>query len=210
MTDLRQKIIQSSLLLFEKHGFHGVSVNQIIKDVGTSKGGFYHHFTSKNELLFVIHDTFITYVLDKATDANKMYDSPIKRLQAIVKDFVNVFDRYKPHLSVFYQESIYLKPQYENLVKEKRHQFKQIIKQAINDGKKCGEFREDLQVEITTMAILGMVNWMYKWYQTSGTNTIEEVGDVFIDLIMHAVLQPEMIAINNYEEILLEKPFFSR
>lgn len=148
--------------------------------------------------------------MDKATDANEKYDSPIKRLQAIVKDFVNVFDRYKPHLSVFYQESIYLKPQYEKLVKEKRHQFKQIIKQAISDGKKCGEFREDLQVEITTMAILGMVNWMYKWYQASGANTIEEVGDVFIDLILHAVLQPEIIAINNYEEILLEKPFFSK
>ncbi|WP_138918926.1 TetR/AcrR family transcriptional regulator, partial [Ornithinibacillus scapharcae] len=56
-------MIHSALHLFEKQGFHGVTVNQIVESIGTSKGGFYHHFTSKDELLFVIHDTFITYVL---------------------------------------------------------------------------------------------------------------------------------------------------
>ncbi|MEC5422576.1 TetR/AcrR family transcriptional regulator [Virgibacillus sp. C22-A2] len=202
-------MIQSSLLLFEKNGFHGVTVNQIVEDVGTSKGGFYHHFTSKDELLFVIHDTFITYVLEKATIANDTYQSPTKKLQAIIKDFVKVFDLYKPHISVFYQENIYLKPQYETLVKIKRDQFKQIVIQAIKEGKLCGEFREDLPVEITAMAILGMVNWTYKWYQQSGDKTIDEIGDIFVDLILHAVLQVETLSSATYEDILIEKPFFS-
>ncbi|PAV29395.1 TetR family transcriptional regulator [Virgibacillus profundi] len=209
ISDLRQKIIQSALLLFEKQGFHGVTVNQIVEDVGTSKGGFYHHFTSKDELLFVIHDTFITYVLEKAIIAKETYQSPTKKLQGIVKDFVKVFDLYKPHISVFYQENIYLKPQYEILIKKKRDQFKQMVKQAIIEGKKAKEFREDLPVEITTMAILGMVNWTYKWYQQSGLKTIEEIGDIFVDLILHAVLQPETISSKRYEEVLIEKPFFT-
>lgn len=209
ITDLRQRIIQSSLLLFEEYGFHGVTVNQIVDNIGTSKGGFYHHFTSKDELLFVIHDTFITYVLEKATIANATYRSPTKKLQAIVKDFVKVFDLYKPHIAVFYQENIYLKPQYEKLVKKKRDRFKQIVIEAIYEGKQCGEFRENLPVEITAMAILGMVNWTYKWYQQSGMKTIDEIGDIFVNLILHAVLQTETISSNKYEEILIEKPFFS-
>ncbi|GAB3066493.1 TetR/AcrR family transcriptional regulator [Virgibacillus ainsalahensis] len=209
ITDLRQKIIQSSLLLFEKHGFHGVTVKQIVEDVGTSKGGFYHHFTTKDELLFVIHDTFITYVLEKAKIANETYDSPTKKLQAIVKDFVKVFDIYKPYIVVFYQENVYLKSQYELQIKKKRDQFKQMIKQAIHEGKECGEFRENLPVEITTMAILGMVNWTYKWYQQSGHKSIDEIGDIFVDLILHAVLQIETIAGKEYENVLIEKPFFS-
>ncbi|MFD0951400.1 TetR/AcrR family transcriptional regulator [Virgibacillus natechei] len=209
MTDLRQKIIQSSLLLFEKYGFHGVTVNEIVKNVGTSKGGFYHHFTTKDELLFVIHDTFITYVLKKAIIATKTYQSPTKKLQAIIKDFVKVFDLYKPHISVFYQESIYLKPKYERLVKKKRDQFKEIIKQAVYEGKESGEFREDIPVEITTMAILGMVNWTYKWYQQSGAKSIDEIGDIYVDLILHAVLKNETVASTAYDELLIEKPFFT-
>lgn len=204
ITDLRQRIIQSSLLLFDEYGFHGVTVNQIVDNIGTSKGGFYHHFTSKDELLFVIHDTFITYVLEKATIANATYQSPTKKLQAIIKDFVKVFDVYKPHISVFYQENIYLKPQYEKLIKKKRQQFKQIVIKAIDEGKRSGEFREDIPVEITAMAILGMVNWTYKWYQQSGIKSIDEIGDIFVNLILHAVLQTETISSNKYEEILIE------
>lgn len=209
ITDLRQKIIHSSLLLFEKQGFHGVTVNQIVKEVGTSKGGFYHHFTSKDELLFIIHDTFITYVLEKAIVANKTYESPTKKLQAIIKDFVKVFDLYKPHISVFYQETIYLKPEYEILIKKKRDQFKQIIARAICEGKAAAEFRSDLPVEITTMAILGMVNWTYKWYKQSGTKSIEEIGDIFVDLILHSVLQVETLDSDLYKDILIENSFFT-
>src|SRR5690625_5422248 len=96
ISDLREKIIQSALLQFEEKVFHGVSVNEIVTSVGTSKGGFYHHFSAKDELLFVIHDIFISYVLEKATIAYQTYESPTKRLQLIIKEFVSVFDRYKP------------------------------------------------------------------------------------------------------------------
>lgn len=209
ITDLRKKIIQDALLLFEKYGYHGVTVNQIVENVGTSKGGFYHHFTSKDELLFVIHDIFISYVLEKATIANETYQSPTKKLQAIVKDFVKVFDLYKPHISVFYQENIYLRPHYETLIKKKRDQFKQIIIKAIREGKETGEFRKDLPVEITGMAILGMVNWTYKWYRQSGSKSIDEIGDIFVDLILHAVLQVESLSTEKYQENLIEKAFFT-
>ncbi|MFD1037868.1 TetR/AcrR family transcriptional regulator [Virgibacillus byunsanensis] len=189
ITDLRKQIIHTALPMFEKNGFHGVTVNQIVEEVGTSKGGFYHHFTSKDELLFVIHDTFITYVLEKATTASNTYHSPTKKLQAIVKDFVKVFDLYKPHISVFYQENIYLKPQYETLIKKKRDQFKHLLIGVIQEGKNQGEFREDLSTEITGMAILGMVNWTYKWYKQSGSKTIDEIGDIFVDLILRSLLE---------------------
>ncbi len=195
--------------LFEAFGFHGVTVNEIVEKSGTSKGGFYHHFSSKDELLFVIHDTFITYVLEKAMIANKTYQSPTKKLQAIIKDFVKVFDLYGPHIAVFYQESIYLKPEYETLIKEKRDQFKQMIIETVDEGVQNQEFREDLPVEITAMAILGMVNWTYKWYQQSGLKSIEEIGDIYVNLMLHAVLRMETIASDEYEDILIEKSFFS-
>lgn len=192
-SDLRNKIIHTALHLFEEKGYHGVSVNEIVRSVGTSKGGFYHHFTSKDELLFVIHDTFITHALESAIIANETYSTPTKKLQEIIKSFVNVFDLYKAHISVFYQEAIYLKPQYEALVKRKRDQFKQIIVNAVEEGKESGEFRSDLSVDITAMAILGMVNWTYKWYRPTGQKTIDEIGDIFVDLIMHAVLHLDTV-----------------
>lgn len=189
--------------LFEEHGFHGVTVNEIVKSVGTSKGGFYHHFSSKEELLFVIHDTFISYVLEKATVANDTYKAPTKRLQAILKSFVRVFDLYKPHITVFYQEYIYLNEHYESLIKCKRNQFKEIIIEVVREGKEEGEFREDLAVEITAMAILGMVNWTYKWYKRSGNKSIGEIADIYIDLILHAVLEESNFSKESFYQLLI-------
>ena len=101
-SELKDKIIESSLYLFEKHGFHGVSVHQIVEHSGTSKGGFYHYFQSKDELLYVIHDYFISYVLRNAEEVIATSDSPTVKLHRIIHSFVKVFDLYNPHISVFY------------------------------------------------------------------------------------------------------------
>ncbi|OIK09932.1 TetR/AcrR family transcriptional regulator [Bacillus sp. MUM 13] len=187
-TDLKERIIETSLLLFEEYGYHGVTVNTIVKECGTSKGGFYHHFQSKDELLFVIHDVFITYVLTKAQEAIAASASPAKKMTMIIKSFVKVFDLYKPHISVFYQESMYLKPQYEAAIRRKRKSYKEMIFAVIEEGKELGVFRPELPVEITGMSILGMVNWSYKWYKKDGEKTIDEIGDIFVDLVLQSLL----------------------
>ncbi|SFD78007.1 hypothetical protein SAMN05216238_10452 [Lentibacillus persicus] len=152
----------------------------------------------------MIHDEFITYALEKATIANDTYSDPIKKLQAIIKDFVKTFGIYKAHISVFYQENIYLKPEYEVSIKKKRDQFKQIMINAVHEGKKTGVFRDDLQVEITAMGILGMVNWTYKWYKDSGAKSIEEIGSIYVDLILRAVMKPDSNNGVTYREQLIE------
>ncbi|QST01711.1 TetR family transcriptional regulator [Pontibacillus sp. ALD_SL1] len=189
MKELKERIIDSALILFENNGYHGVTVNQIVEHCAASKGGFYHHFESKDELLYVIHDTFITYVLEKAHVAKETYCHPTDQLQAMITSFVKVFDLYKPHIYVFYQESTYLKPQYEERIKDKRKQFKELLFSVIEKGQQTGDFRSELPVVITGMSILGMVNWTYKWYRKDGGKSIDEIADIYVDLILHSILR---------------------
>ncbi|MCD5322818.1 MULTISPECIES: TetR/AcrR family transcriptional regulator [Pontibacillus] len=189
MKELKDRIIDAALVLFEKDGYHGVTVNQIVEHCKASKGGFYHHFESKDELLYVIHDTFITYVLEKAHVAKQTYHYPTEQLQEMITSFVKVFDLYKPHIYVFYQESTYLKPHYEERIKEKRNEFKELLFSVIEKGQQTGDFRKELPVVITGMSILGMVNWTYKWYKKDGEKSIDEIANIYVDLILHSVLK---------------------
>ncbi|WP_101844001.1 TetR/AcrR family transcriptional regulator [Halobacillus sp. Marseille-P3879] len=206
MLNLRDRIIEHSLDLFDQYGFHGVTVKQIVEASETSKGGFYHHFQSKDELLFVIHDAFITYVSKEAKRADATHTSPIDKIQEITRVFVRVFDLYKPHLSVFYQESKYLKPEYDQQIQLKRDEFKNILHQVITEGQQSGHFRKELPPGLTSMAILGMVNWMYKWYRRDGEYSIDEIADVFIDIILHSLLPSNESAV--YRSQMLHIPFF--
>ena len=49
---LKDRIIHESLRQFSTKGFMSTSINDILEAVGTSKGGFYNHFKSKEELFF--------------------------------------------------------------------------------------------------------------------------------------------------------------
>ncbi len=200
---LREKIIESSLKLFSEKGFHGVSVQDLVEHSATSKGGFYHHFSSKDELLYVIHDKFISYVLKEGHLAKKKYERPMMQMHEILKSFVRVFDLYNEHIVVFYQENKYLKDEYEKIIKTKRDEYKQIVNDVIQEGQAHGDFREKLPPTITTMSILGMVNWTYKWYRKDGEKSIDQIAAVYIDLLMHGLLTDH--ALHEYQASELYK-----
>jgi TetR/AcrR family transcriptional repressor of nem operon len=52
--NLKEKIVAESLRLFSLKGFLNTSVEDILTRAGTSKGGFYNHFKSKNELFYAV------------------------------------------------------------------------------------------------------------------------------------------------------------
>lgn len=116
---------------------------------------------------------------------------PTEKMQKMITSFVKVFDLYKPHISVFYQESGYLKPLYASAIKEKREKYKKLLFTLIEEGIAAGEFRPELERSITGMSILGMVNWSYKWYKRDGEKTIEEIAEIYVDLILHGLLTSE-------------------
>jgi AcrR family transcriptional regulator len=46
----RERIIQKARVMFNRHGFEQVSIDDIMREAGLTRGGFYNHFSSKDEL----------------------------------------------------------------------------------------------------------------------------------------------------------------
>lgn len=46
----RKKIVETARVLFNRHGFNGVSIDMVMQDAGLTRGGFYNHFKNKEEL----------------------------------------------------------------------------------------------------------------------------------------------------------------
>ncbi len=70
--ETREKLLKTSLDLFNKHGFEHVSVEQITKACNVSKGTFYTHFPSKYDVIlekFKELDNFYSTV-EKSIDGN--------------------------------------------------------------------------------------------------------------------------------------------
>lgn len=55
----RDKVLKTALLLFRQNGLHGVPVSAISEQSGVAVGTIYHHFKSKEELIFALYSDVI-------------------------------------------------------------------------------------------------------------------------------------------------------
>lgn len=83
--DLKQNIIRTAYKLFAEKGYEKTTVSEIIESVGSSKGGFYHHFKSKDEVLEAIT---INYIKDLVRYYEKMQE---KNVESTIESLNNVF-----------------------------------------------------------------------------------------------------------------------
>jgi TetR/AcrR family transcriptional repressor of nem operon len=58
--EVKVKIVQSARRLFNRHGFEGVSLDQIMSGAGMTRGGFYSYFQSKSDLYAEVLGCFFT------------------------------------------------------------------------------------------------------------------------------------------------------
>src|SRR6478735_1395335 len=58
--ETKAKIVLSARRLFNRFGFDGVSIQQIMADAGLTHGGFYKHFASKSDLYAEVMARFFT------------------------------------------------------------------------------------------------------------------------------------------------------
>ncbi len=50
----RERIVQAARELVVEHGYGGVSTGQVLQRAGVSRGGLYHHFSGKHELMAAV------------------------------------------------------------------------------------------------------------------------------------------------------------
>jgi TetR/AcrR family transcriptional regulator, transcriptional repressor for nem operon len=62
----RARIVDAARRLFNRHGFAGVSIDDIMAEAGLTRGGFYNHFGTKEELYAAV----VSQVIDGTPASN--------------------------------------------------------------------------------------------------------------------------------------------
>lgn len=91
---VRSKIIESAAELFLQKGYHGVGINELIREAKVAKATFYNHFESKEELclewLNEMHDRSVVNhqrILDEKKASDKRIVDYFKELKIWMEDF---------------------------------------------------------------------------------------------------------------------------
>ena len=76
----RERILRCAHQLFNRRGFTDVSIDEIMAAAGLTRGGFYHHFKTKEDLLLQIYAFMSKHVIAAGDEVE-----PERQLQTIIE-----------------------------------------------------------------------------------------------------------------------------
>jgi AcrR family transcriptional regulator len=186
-SDRRLAIAQIAAGLFDERGYHDTSMEDIAESVGLRKPTLYHYFKSKDEILFEIHNEMIDLILSRqerrlAEGGGTHADG----LRSLMHDIIELMETHPGHLRIFFEHHRELPDEYKVTIRGKRNRYRDLISEEIERGVAAGEFRE-VDIELTTLAVLGLSNWTYQWLHPGGKHDARAVTDYFCDLLLRGI-----------------------
>lgn len=182
----REEIVQAAARLFQKHGFSATSIVDIAREVGLPKGGIYNHIESKEELLYEIITRGIRTFIPKMREVMASNDSSQTKLQQLVFNNVLHLTKYHNFVQVFLHDGNSLSEEHFNEHMKFRHEVEMCFQEVLSQGMEEGVFRQT-NVKLSAFAILGMCNWITKWYRSIGPKSAEEIAAFFTEAVTQMV-----------------------
>ena len=181
---VRQRILTAAVDLFADHGYDATSVSQVINRAGVAKGGFYHHFASKDELLYAVYGDLITRQLEGMNRILAEGLSPAETLRALIADLVETTAASAREALVFSRELSQLGNRRIMQMRSQRRRYHNAMIRLVSEAQERGEFRTVASPEIVTFTIFGVINEMPRWYRPNGRMRPEQIATEVADLIL--------------------------
>lgn len=181
-----QRILGVAARLFRRRGFAGTGMRDIATGVGLAKSSLYNHFSSKQAILFAIVQTTVersTPPLQRIAEAKL---PAAERLRQAVAAHVAELIRDLDNVGCFVEEGRFLEPAYLKSHLASRDAYEHYFRQILADGVEAGEFRP-VDVRLTSLAVLGMCNWVARWYRPAGGLDASRIGTEFGELAVRSV-----------------------
>jgi AcrR family transcriptional regulator len=150
--------------LFSTKGYLNTSISDIMQAAETSKGGFYNHFDSKDDLFYEVLSIAQCIWRERVLFGLDEIESPKGKIKKILENYRDRYlkdDENFPGGCIFVTFSVELDDQRPELMKEVAHGFmglKRMLKNLLEEGKEKGELRNDINTDrATEMIFSGMI-----------------------------------------------------
>jgi TetR/AcrR family transcriptional regulator, cholesterol catabolism regulator len=181
-----EEVLQSAANIFFAKGFHATSIEDVARDVGMLKGSLYYYIKSKDDLLFQLllagiedSDAFIAQHIDPEGD-------PVEQLERAIRAQIDYIIQNRVQFGLFLHE-------FDSLSGKRQHKLISVMSRynsrfvdLVRRGQEQGKLMEG-EPWIIVNGILGMCNWLYRWYDTDEISDPEQVKQIFLRMLLHGI-----------------------
>lgn len=182
----RERIVAAAVDLFYKQGYSKTTLDQVASELQVTKPFIYAHFDSKNDLLAEICSRAITLAHESLNRVMAQDTSVTERLETVVSDFLTAVLTHQPHAMIYSREEKELAQKDRDAINALRRDFDRRLVELVNQGVAAGEFQVD-DVQLTALAIGGIVGWAPVWFRANGRLSLEEVVSYMASMVLAMV-----------------------
>lgn len=183
----KERIIDVAWDLFYKKGYANTTVDEIINECGVSKGGFYHHFHAKDDLLKTL-----AYVLDREYErimeqVNPELDSFDKLLFFTEQAFRYIEVKIPLNILALVYSTQVVKKGEKFLLDEQRTYYK-LLNSIIAEGQEKGEINSKRsQRELVRFYAMQERSVLYDWCMCEGNYPLSTYGVEMIRFFLEGI-----------------------
>jgi TetR/AcrR family transcriptional regulator, cholesterol catabolism regulator len=175
--------------IFRDRGFDATSVSDIARALGLTKAGLYHHFDSKEALLFEIMTFGLDTVRDEVLLPVMQIRDPEERLRQLIVRHARIITRGQGAVAHIGDEIRALPPAGRKKIERRMRVYVELVRRTLDELNDAGRLRP---VDRTTAAfsVIGMILWLPRWFRLDGRLTQDQVATGIADIALGGLILP--------------------
>jgi TetR/AcrR family transcriptional regulator, cholesterol catabolism regulator len=180
----RQELIDAAAKIFQDKGYEAASIQDVADALGILKGSVYYYIDSKEDLLFAAIQEVHESALANMELIRTLDEDPLTLIRLFIESHVKHVSDNLVKATVFFHDFRSLDPDRHQYIVSERDSYDAFLRELITRGQNDGVICKDVDPKLTTLAILGMMNWTYQWYRVGGTMDSAAIGRQFADFAL--------------------------
>lgn len=181
-----EEVLQSAANIFFAKGFHATSIEDVARDVGMLKGSLYYYIKSKDDLLFQLllagiedSDAYIAQHIDSEGD-------PLEQLERAIRAQIDYIIKNRVQFGLFLHEFDSLSGKRQHRLISVMSRYNSRFVELVRRGQEQGKIIPG-EPWVIVNGILGMCNWLYRWYDTDEISDPEQVKQIFLRMLLQGI-----------------------
>jgi AcrR family transcriptional regulator len=185
----RQEILRTAARLFQQQGYDATSMNDVAAALRLSKGGLYHHFASKDEILFNIMSHAMDITEGRVINVARKIADPKERLRAVIRLHIGVvLSEEDREITVMLHENHPLPSGLRRKINERKKDYVHFVENLIAEVQRLHGSTSKVTPRAAAFALLGMINWIYQWYKPDGSLRADVLAREYTDIFFRGAV----------------------
>jgi AcrR family transcriptional regulator len=170
----REQIVAAAARTFAAQGYAAVGMREIADAVGIRGASLYHHFGSKEDILFAVCLTVTQEPNERNLPLLDAPGTPATRLAALVRGHLEHLHARRVEYLVGLHELAALTPEHRAVVDDHRRYYLRRVRDVVAAGVRAGEFAVP-DPRLAAFAVCDLLNGIATWFHDDGDLALEDV-----------------------------------